>query len=272
MSRATLQLSSALAYTAGVVLCTLLTIFLAKLFVRRTRFLHLRRQGLVKMHFLADRLLPFWFIFAKSQKPMPSYNPILGHLPVVARLMSKLPSDSSYQYLPGLLRRAYPDLGPKFYTDTWPFGSPVLFICEPSAFHQITQEHSLPKYPDLREFLRPSANGPDIVTMEGPMWKRRSRGAYLSTWIGPGQENQKVEGRTLSPEPASLFSSRSERNNAALSCCIQSSRWEPGYHVRDTEGRLFPTDGFLVWAVSQALHRDKSYWPQPEAFLPDRWT
>ena len=46
---------------------------------------------------------------------------------------------------------------------------------------------------------------------------------------------------------------------------------EPGYHVRDAEGRLFPTDGFLVWAVSQPLHRDKRYWPQPEAFLPDRW-
>lgn len=102
---------------------------------------------------------------------MPPYNPILGHLPVVARLMSKLPSDSSNQYLPGLLRRAYPDLGPNFYMDTWAFGLPVLFICEPSALHRITQEHSLPKHPDLREFLRPSANGLDIVTMEGPMWK-----------------------------------------------------------------------------------------------------
>lgn len=46
---------------------------------------------------------------------------------------------------------------------------------------------------------------------------------------------------------------------------------EPGFNVRDTDGRLFPTDGFLVWAVSQPLHRDKSYWPQPDVFLPDRW-
>ena len=46
---------------------------------------------------------------------------------------------------------------------------------------------------------------------------------------------------------------------------------EPGFHVRDTDGRLFPTDGFLVWAVSQPLHRDPSYWPQPDDFLPDRW-
>ncbi len=46
---------------------------------------------------------------------------------------------------------------------------------------------------------------------------------------------------------------------------------EPGFNVQDAEGRSFPTDGFLVWAVSQPLHRDRSYWPQPEVFLPDRW-
>ena len=102
---------------------------------------------------------------------MPPYHPVFGHLPVVAKIMSKLPRDSNNQYLPGLLRRAYPNLGPNFYMDTWPFGSPVLFICEPSALHQITQEHSLPKHPDLREFLRPLANGQDIVTMESQMWK-----------------------------------------------------------------------------------------------------
>ena len=46
---------------------------------------------------------------------------------------------------------------------------------------------------------------------------------------------------------------------------------EPGFHVRDSDGRSFPTDGFLVWAVSQPLHRDPSYWPQPDDFLPNRW-
>ena len=102
---------------------------------------------------------------------MPPYHPVFGHLPVVAKLMSKLPGDSHNQYLPGLLRRAYPNLGPNFYMDTWPFGSPVFFVCEPFALHQITQEHSLPKHPDLREFLRPLASGLDIVTMEGQMWK-----------------------------------------------------------------------------------------------------
>ena len=46
---------------------------------------------------------------------------------------------------------------------------------------------------------------------------------------------------------------------------------EPGFSVRDAEGRSYPTDGFLVWAISQPLHRDGDYWPQPDVFLPERW-
>lgn len=171
MSRATFQNCSALVYTVGILISTLLGLFLAKLFINRSQFLRLKRQGLVKMHSLADRHSLIGIHSLILDKPMPPYNPILGHLPVIFKLMSKLPSDCSNQYLPGLLRRAYPDLGPNFYMDTWPFGAPVLVISEPSALHQITQEHSLPKHPDLREFLRPLSNGQDIVTMEGQMWK-----------------------------------------------------------------------------------------------------
>lgn len=46
---------------------------------------------------------------------------------------------------------------------------------------------------------------------------------------------------------------------------------EPGFHVHDGQGRMFPTEGFLVWGISQPLHRDKTYWDRPEVFLPDRW-
>ena len=41
--------------------------------------------------------------------------------------------------------------------------------------------------------------------------------------------------------------------------------------MNDLEGRSLPTNGYLVWAVSQPLHRDPEYWPQPDSFLPDRW-
>ena len=46
---------------------------------------------------------------------------------------------------------------------------------------------------------------------------------------------------------------------------------ESGFHVKDTDGHSFPTDGCLVWSISQAMHRDPEFWPQPDAFLPQRW-
>ena len=46
---------------------------------------------------------------------------------------------------------------------------------------------------------------------------------------------------------------------------------EPGYSVRDEPGRLYPTDGCLVWSVHHAIHRDPALWPQPYLILPERW-
>lgn len=45
----------------------------------------------------------------------------------------------------------------------------------------------------------------------------------------------------------------------------------PGVQVVDAHGRSFPTDGFLIWSVPQALHRDPEWWPQADTFLPERW-
>lgn len=46
---------------------------------------------------------------------------------------------------------------------------------------------------------------------------------------------------------------------------------EPNFNVSDDVGRLFPTNGFLVWANPQPIHRDPTYWKQPDDFLPERW-
>ena len=46
---------------------------------------------------------------------------------------------------------------------------------------------------------------------------------------------------------------------------------EPNFSVSDEAGRLFPTNGFLVWANQQPVHRDPAYWKQPDDFLPERW-
>lgn len=46
---------------------------------------------------------------------------------------------------------------------------------------------------------------------------------------------------------------------------------EPNFSVSEDSGRRFPTDGFLVWADPQPVHRDPAYWKQPDDFLPERW-
>ena len=46
---------------------------------------------------------------------------------------------------------------------------------------------------------------------------------------------------------------------------------EPGFSITDSEGRKYPTDGFMVWSNHEATHRDPTYWPRPASFLPERW-
>ena len=45
---------------------------------------------------------------------------------------------------------------------------------------------------------------------------------------------------------------------------------EPGFYITEN-GRQYPTEGFIVWSLHQALHREPLYWPQPDTFIPERW-
>ena len=103
---------------------------------------------------------------------MPPYNILLGHLPVVNKIISSLPSDAYGHYLPDQIRREYPDLGPNYYLDLAPFAPPMLVLTSPDAIHQVTQLHPLEKFPNLRTFLTPLTGGLDIVTMTNQTWKK----------------------------------------------------------------------------------------------------
>lgn len=102
---------------------------------------------------------------------MPPVNPLLGHLLILARILSKLPKDAHVHYLPDQLRRAYPEMGPIFYIDGWPFMTFTLVLASPSTLAQITTEHNSPKFPAIKDFLYPLTNGKDIVSMDGREWK-----------------------------------------------------------------------------------------------------
>ncbi|KAF7863816.1 hypothetical protein EAF04_006781 [Stromatinia cepivora] len=103
--------------------------------------------------------------------PMPPHHPLFGHLKLIAGIMSQLPSDAHSHILPHQMKLLFPDLGPMFYMDTWPFGPQFLVVTAPDPAYQITQSHSLPKYYALREYLRPMTGGSDLVSMEGSQWK-----------------------------------------------------------------------------------------------------
>ncbi|MCJ1337985.1 hypothetical protein MMC09_003269 [Bachmanniomyces sp. S44760] len=126
-----------------------LMLFLFNGYKARRRFFEMQKQGL----------------------PMPPHNPIFGHLTLVGATLAPLPSDAHRHYIADGIRRAYPDLGPTYYIDTWPFGPPMLVLQEPSALYQATQEHSLRKYSLLENYIRPLTGGGDLLIMEGKEWK-----------------------------------------------------------------------------------------------------
>lgn len=55
-------------------------------------------------------------------------------------------------------------------------------------------------------------------------------------------------------------------------------RGEPGFYLvgppgsgAGCEGRRFPTDGFVVWDGTFAIHRDPELWPRADEFVPERF-
>lgn len=102
---------------------------------------------------------------------MTPYNPLFGSLLVTNERVATLLSDANPQYFPHHIKSAYPELRSVFYLVNWPFIAPILIAASPFAAHQVTQEHSLPKFPALRHYMRPIGGEFGLVTMEGEMWK-----------------------------------------------------------------------------------------------------
>lgn len=96
---------------------------------------------------------------------------MFGSLLVTNDVVSQLPADVNPQYYPHEIRRAHPKLGSIYYLDNWPYIAPILVVASPSTTSQATQEHSLPKFPALANFMRGIAGTRDLVSMEGQMWK-----------------------------------------------------------------------------------------------------
>lgn len=121
-----------------------------------------------------------------SLQPMPPHHPIFGHLLTVGNIMSKLPSDVHGHVLPRQITMAFPDLGPLFYIDTWPFGPPMLIATSPDSANQFTTAHSLPKFTALREYMKPMTGGMDLTTLEGrerKSWRNIFQAGFSSSHL-----------------------------------------------------------------------------------------
>ncbi|MCJ1245230.1 hypothetical protein MMC30_002433 [Trapelia coarctata] len=157
--------------SVGAIIAVATIAFLIKLYRVRQMFRTLQKQGLVSLKFP----MPPGTSFTNQErnlKPMPPHHPIFGHIILSAKIIQGFPSYAHGNYLPNQIRRLYPHLDTAFYLDTWPFGPPVLAVISPDMMYQFTQDRYLPKDAGMRHFLKPLTGKYDLVTLEGPIWKR----------------------------------------------------------------------------------------------------
>lgn len=103
---------------------------------------------------------------------MPPHNILLGHLLVAGEVQRGLPTDAHGHYLADQIRQRYPDLGPTFYLDLWPFSDPVLIVTDPDVIAQFcAPDRLLPKHPGVKTFMYPITGGYDLNCLEGESWK-----------------------------------------------------------------------------------------------------
>ncbi|KAF5557093.1 sterigmatocystin monooxygenase [Fusarium mexicanum] len=141
---------------SGVILVALLVHAFRKGYRVRKKFQALKDQGI----------------------PIMKHSMILGHLEVIGKLVSTLPSDAHGDYLMLRIQENWQELFPQCtkcppvaYVDTWPFTAPMVISLNAHVSAQFTQEHSLPKAYEQKHVLYPLTKNRDLASMEGAEWK-----------------------------------------------------------------------------------------------------
>lgn len=111
-------------------------------------------------------------------QPVIKHSWVFGHLEVIGKLLADLPSDAHGDYMmvrivenwkelfPG-----HPKCPPVAYLDLWPFAAPTVISLSPELSAQFTQDHSLAKPHQQKQFLYPLTRNLDLSSMEGAEWK-----------------------------------------------------------------------------------------------------
>ena len=95
-------------------------------------------------------------------------------------------------------------------------------------------------------------------------------------------EHESVFGSDLSQTPSILEKNPHTLNQIPFTVAVikeairlfpagsSTRKGEPGFSLEEG-GQYYPTEGCIVWSLHQAIHREPLYWPQPDAFIPERW-
>ncbi|KAK3385531.1 cytochrome P450 4V3 [Podospora didyma] len=115
--------------------------------------------------------------------PMMPHSFLLGHLPIVFRLVKSVAPDIHLACLPQLIMENWQSLFPylnacpgAIYLDIWPLGQPVLFTLDPTLAAQCLSDQSLTHSKMSHRYIRPLTDNLDLFSVYGATWRTwRSR-------------------------------------------------------------------------------------------------
>ncbi|KAF2003797.1 hypothetical protein P154DRAFT_617667 [Amniculicola lignicola CBS 123094] len=127
-------------------------------------------------------VLSFWFCkklyFHRSLcrgLPGPPHSFLFGHIPIVLKLMKKIPIRVHPLYYASFLREEY-GLSDVFYLDLWPLSFQFLTIFDPEVTDQLIVKDSQPKHSALKIFMGLLAGSSEnLLSSDGSEWARWRR-------------------------------------------------------------------------------------------------
>jgi cytochrome P450 len=105
-----------------------------------------------------------------------------GHLNQSQHSMSQLPSDAHITNLLSKISEQFSKSDSVYYMDMWPFSPPLMVLSSPSTASQAVQQHTLRKPPALTDLFYPITGGPDLIFINGELWKK-SRSVFNPSFI-----------------------------------------------------------------------------------------
>ncbi|KAF2270960.1 putative P450 monooxygenase [Lojkania enalia] len=103
--------------------------------------------------------------------PGPPHHPIFGHLISMGKVVTRLPKRVHPHVYPYFLTKEY-NLPPVFYIDAYPFNDPLMVLLDPDTAQEVSANSGLHKHPRLKSSLDPLAGRENLVSSDGPRWKK----------------------------------------------------------------------------------------------------